>query len=207
MNNNQVQFACLWCCVPPDFVAQINNFFNLVLFSTAIHKRRGNKLISKTIKYKLDSSSKKQFVFLYPKYIQKVFWKTIDFVKNLEMTQTAEGGGSCSLRHYFAMHTKIDMRFPPNEPFRHNKYCTKQIQLSFKDSFGKCEEIHRYFSSHSLNKFLKEFFAFVHRRFKRLSVHLGAGGSTIKGNAQFIQKVTFEPLIDFKQNHCGNWKC
>ena len=23
----------------------------------------------------------------------------------------------------------------------------------------------------------------------------------IKGNAQFIQKVTFEPLIDFKQNH------
>ena len=29
----------------------------------------------------------------------------------------------------------------------------------------------------------------------------------IKGNAQFLQKVTFEPLIDFKQNHYGNWKC
>ena len=23
----------------------------------------------------------------------------------------------------------------------------------------------------------------------------------LKGNAQFVQKVTFEPLMDFKQNH------
>ena len=23
----------------------------------------------------------------------------------------------------------------------------------------------------------------------------------VKGNAQFVQKVIFEPLIDFKQNH------
>ena len=51
--NNQVQFVCLQCCGPPDFVVQINNFFSLVLFSAAIHKRRGKKLISKTIKYKL----------------------------------------------------------------------------------------------------------------------------------------------------------
>ena len=29
---------------------------------------------------------------------------------------------------------------------------------------------------------------------------------TLKGNAQFIQKVTFGPLMDFKQNHYGNWK-
>ena len=27
----------------------------------------------------------------------------------------------------------------------------------------------------------------------------------IKGNAQFVQKVTFEPLEDFKQNHYGSW--
>ena len=24
---------------------------------------------------------------------------------------------------------------------------------------------------------------------------------TLKGNVQFVQKVTFEPLMDFKQNH------
>ena len=29
----------------------------------------------------------------------------------------------------------------------------------------------------------------------------------VKGNAQFVQKVTFEPLIDFKQNHYANRKC
>ena len=29
----------------------------------------------------------------------------------------------------------------------------------------------------------------------------------VKGNAQFVQKVTFEPLINFKQNHYGSWKC
>ena len=28
----------------------------------------------------------------------------------------------------------------------------------------------------------------------------------IKGNTQFIQKVTFKPLMEFKQNHYRNWK-
>ena len=38
-------------------------FVVLVLFSTVIRKRRGKKLISKAIKYKLDSSPKMQFAF------------------------------------------------------------------------------------------------------------------------------------------------
>ena len=50
------------------------------------------KLVSKIIKYKLDSSSKMRFAIFYPKDIQNFFWKTIDFVKNLEMTQTVGGG-------------------------------------------------------------------------------------------------------------------
>ena len=29
---------------------------------------------------------------------------------------------------------------------------------------------------------------------------------TLKGNAQLIQEVTYESLMDFKQNHYGNWK-
>ena len=33
-----------------------------------------------------------------------------------------------------------------------------------------------------------------------------ASYSQFKGNAQFVQKVTFEPLTDFKQNHYGSWK-
>ena len=57
----------------------------------------GKKLISKTVKYKLDSSSKMKFAFFYPKDIQKYFWKTIDFVKNLEVMQIAEDG-ECRLR-------------------------------------------------------------------------------------------------------------
>ena len=48
---------------PSGFVVQINNFFSLVLFSAEIHKGRGKKRISKTIKYKLDSSSKMQFAY------------------------------------------------------------------------------------------------------------------------------------------------
>ena len=27
------------------------------------------------------------------------------------------------------------------------------------------------------------------------------------GKAQFVQKVTFEPFMGFKQNHYGSWKC
>ena len=55
------------------------------------------------------------FTFLYSKDIQKYFWKTIDFVENLEMTEMAGGGESLwgSLRHYDAVRKKIDMRFTP----------------------------------------------------------------------------------------------
>ena len=28
----------------------------------------------------------------------------------------------------------------------------------------------------------------------------------LKGDAQFVQKVTFGTLTDFKQNHYGSWK-
>ena len=91
--NNQGKFVCLWCCVLPGFVVELNNFFSLVLLFAVIHKRRGEKLISETIKYKLDSSSERELPFFYPKDIQNFFWKTIDFVENLEMTQIAGGGG------------------------------------------------------------------------------------------------------------------
>ena len=58
-----MQFVCLWYCVPPDFVVQINNFFILVLFSEVSEKVLRKTI--KTIKYKLDSFSKTQFaVFL-----------------------------------------------------------------------------------------------------------------------------------------------
>ena len=67
--NNQVKFVSFWCCVPPYFVVQINNFFSLVLFSAVINKRRGKKLISKIIKYNLDRSSKMLFAFFDPKDI------------------------------------------------------------------------------------------------------------------------------------------
>ena len=35
-----VQFACLWCCAPPDFVVQINNssWFYFLLQSTEEEK-------------------------------------------------------------------------------------------------------------------------------------------------------------------------
>ena len=64
-----------WCCVPLDFVAQNNNFFNLVLFSAVIHKRGGRKLISKTIKYKLDRPSKMSFVFFILNGFKNIFGK------------------------------------------------------------------------------------------------------------------------------------
>ena len=91
--NNQVQFVYLWCCVSPDFVVQINNFFGLLLFSTVILKRRGKKTITKKTKYELGSSSKLQFAFFPQIHSKLFFWKTINFVENLEMTQIAGGGG------------------------------------------------------------------------------------------------------------------
>ena len=54
-----------------------------------MHKGIGKKPISKTIKYRLNSSTKMQFAFFHPQDIQKLFfWKTTDFV---EMTQIAAG--------------------------------------------------------------------------------------------------------------------
>ena len=86
-------------------------FFSFVTVSAVIHKRRGKKLISETTKYKFSSSSKTQFTYFHSKNIQKVFWKSIDFVENLEI---AGGRGSCSLRHYDAVRTAINMWFTPN---------------------------------------------------------------------------------------------
>ena len=61
--------------VPPDSVVQINNFFSLLIFSAVIHKRREQKLICKSTKYKLDSSSKMRFAFfLNLKAIQSLFF-------------------------------------------------------------------------------------------------------------------------------------
>ena len=57
---------CLRRCVLPDFVVLRNNFFRLVFSSSVIHKTIGKKLISETIKHKLDNSSKVQFAFFYP---------------------------------------------------------------------------------------------------------------------------------------------
>ena len=65
----------------------------MVLFFAVIHKIREKKLFSKTIKYKLDCSSKMQFAFFYPKKIQKSFWENYQFVENQEMKQIAWGGG------------------------------------------------------------------------------------------------------------------
>ena len=84
--NNEAQFACLWCCVPPDFV------LSLVLFSAVIHKRRGMKLTSKIIKYKLDSFSKMQFVFFYPKHIQE-FCQQSGNDANCRRREGGGGGG------------------------------------------------------------------------------------------------------------------
>ena len=101
---------CLWCCFQSKFVVQRNSFLSFVLFSSLIHNRRGKKLIIKTIKHKLNNSLKIQIAFFSLKtFIFFVSWKTIDFVENLEMTQIAGDGGSCSLRRYDAVRRKIDM--------------------------------------------------------------------------------------------------
>ena len=42
-----------------------------------------------------------RFGIFYPKDIQKIFWKTIDFVKNLEMTQTVGGGEGGPINCFF----------------------------------------------------------------------------------------------------------
>ena len=89
--NNQVQFVCLWWCILPDFVV-MNNFFGLVLFSAVIYIWRGKKLVSKTVKYKLDSSSNMQYAFIYPKNIQKLYRRITDFAENREITLIVRGG-------------------------------------------------------------------------------------------------------------------
>ena len=87
-----MQFVCLWCCVPPDFVVQVKNFFSFVLFSTVIHKR-AQKLISKTIKYKLDSSSKMQIALFNPREIQIFFGKLSILLEIWKWLKSQGAGG------------------------------------------------------------------------------------------------------------------
>ena len=81
----------------------MNNFFSLVLFSAVIHTRRRMKLMSKIIKYKLDSSSRMQFAFLYPKDIKKKEnLGNYRFYQKYESGANRRGGASCSLHDYDA---------------------------------------------------------------------------------------------------------
>ena len=67
-----------------------------------------------------------QFVFFILKTFNFFLWKTIDFVENLKIREIAGGGtGSCSLRHYNAMCTKIDMSFTPKGYTSEKRFRTK----------------------------------------------------------------------------------
>ena len=102
--NNQVQFVCLWCCVPPDFVVQTNDFFSLVLFSAVIHKRRRKKLISKTIEHKLDSSSKMRFAFFfYPNDIKNVFLENYQFCRKFGNDANSKGRGGGGIMFFASL--------------------------------------------------------------------------------------------------------
>ena len=57
--------------------------------------------------------------------------------------------------------------------------------------------IHEYYQSDILCSELIHHFLEDLTFFSSVHATLGA----LKGNAQFIQKVTFEPSVDFKQNH------
>ena len=109
--NNRVQFVYFWCCVPPDFEVQMNNFFSFVLFSSVIHKRRGNKLISKAIEFKLDISSSIKFAFFFMLKAFKNLLENYQFCQKSGDGSKARGGGSYSLCYYDAVRTKIDMWF------------------------------------------------------------------------------------------------
>ena len=67
-----------------------------------------------------------QFVFFILKIFNFFLWKTLDFVENLKITEIAGGGtGSCSLRHYDAMRTEIDMSFTPKGYTSEKRFRTK----------------------------------------------------------------------------------
>ena len=87
----------------------MNNFFSLVLFSAVIRTRRGMKLMGKIIKYKLDSSSRMQFAFLYPKDIKKKrkFGK-LSILSKIWKWRKQEGSGVMFFTSLWRMRTKID---------------------------------------------------------------------------------------------------
>ena len=59
-----------------------------------------------------------------------------------------------------------------------------------------------------LYRCFKEYFSLkVSINFTRKLQQVNFINLQVKEDVQFVQKVTFEPLIDFKQNHYGNWKC
>ena len=109
--NNQVEFVCLWCCAPLDFVVEINNFFSLVLFSAVTHKGKGKKLISKIINIKQPVLQRYNLLFFTLKTF-KDFLEDYRFCRNSENDANSSGLGAlciCSLRHYDVMRTEVDM--------------------------------------------------------------------------------------------------
>ena len=166
--NNQVLFVCLWCCVSLDFAIQIN-FFSLVLFSAVIHKRRGKKLISKTIKYKLDSSSKMQFAFLSKRH-SIFFMENYRFCGKSGNEANNKGWGIIFfLRHYDAMCTKIDKWFTSmlwSENILNDKDVKVRANKVHRKHFQKCR-------SSRLQMFFRCSYIFfdIHKKISVLELH------------------------------------
>ena len=56
----------------------------------------------------------------------------------------------------------------------------------------------KFFTGVSKNTSLEKYLKISQENFSNFIINL-----QVQGNAQFVQKVTFEPLIDFKQNNYG----
>ena len=113
LRNNQVQLVCFWCCVAHDFVVQIHNFFSLILIFVVIHLRRGMKLTSKIIKYKVVLQRCNLLFFILKRFF--FFFENYRFWSKSGNDTNSRRWGSCSLSHYDVIRTKIDMWFAPQK--------------------------------------------------------------------------------------------
>ena len=105
--NNKVKFACLWCCVLPDFVVQVNNIFSFVLLYSifcVIYKRKRKRLIRKTVKYQLDHSSKIQFDFsLFWRLTFLFFFLVFLFFENYQVFEKSENDANNRLLFFVTL--------------------------------------------------------------------------------------------------------
>ena len=109
-----------------SLMSRLNSFFSLALFFLWIHNGRGKKLTTNYMEIRRFFKDV-IYLFCFQKHLKQFLENYRLYRKSGDDVYSRGYGGSCYLRHFFRLHTKIDMYLTP--------YLTVSLMKNLRNSY------------------------------------------------------------------------